>query len=610
MANYTIDRRDLDFVLFEQFDLAGVITRDKYKDFDREQLTGIFDAAETMAREVLGPTFAIADREGCKLVDGQVVVPKIYESAFKQLAEGGWIALNRSQELGGMGLPIPLAAAITEMQIGAAASIGFYSGLTVAAGHLLETFAKPELKNLLVPKLYAGEWCGTMCLTEPHAGTAVGDLKTKAIPKSGDRYNIKGNKIFISAGDHQLTKNIVHLVLARVEGDPQGTKGISLFAVPKFRFDATGKIGERNDVTVTGIEHKMGINGSATCALSFGEADNCEGILIGERCQGIVYMFQMMNEARLACGIQGVAMGNFAYQLALAYARDRVQGAKVTDRTANPKQVKIIEHPDVRRNLMLSKAMGEGIRALLLQAFFYAEHAESAPTPEERQKNHDLLELITPVAKAYATDVGFKMTELAIQIHGGYGYIKEYGVEQVMRDIKIASIYEGTNGVQALDLVGRKMRMKDGALVMNWLTEINQFIETHKAHAVLGPDVAALEKAKNALAETAMAFANQSASDPAVALLGATPFLEMFGHVEVARLLIHQAVVASGKLQPLKPAGAADSWVRETDEGSDARFYDNKLKTAHFFANTMLPHVIASAKSIQAGDRSALDVHF
>jgi alkylation response protein AidB-like acyl-CoA dehydrogenase len=610
MANYSIDRRDLEFLLFEQFDLETVLKRDRYKELGRQEVDGIVDAAQALAIEVLGPTFAAADREGCKLVDGQVIVPKVYESAFKQLAEGGWIALNRSQDLGGMGLPIPLAAAITEMQIGAAASIGFYSGLTVAAGHLLENFAKPELKNLVVPKLYAGEWGGTMCLTEPHAGTAVGDLKTKAVPKGGDRYNIKGNKIFISAGDHQLTKNIVHLVLARVEGDPAGTKGISLFAVPKFRFDATGKVGERNDVTVTGIEHKMGINGSATCALSFGEADNCEGILIGERCQGIVYMFQMMNEARLACGIQGVAMGNYAYQLALAYARDRVQGAKVTDRTANPRQVKIIEHPDVRRNLMLCKSMGEGIRALLMQAFFYAEQAETAPTPEERQKNHDLLELITPVAKAYATDVGFKMTELAIQIHGGYGYIKEYGVEQILRDIKIASIYEGTNGIQALDLVGRKMRMKDGALVMNWLMEINQFIEANKSHPVVGADVAALDKAKNALAETAMAFATQSASNPDLALLGATPFLEMFGHVEVARLLIHQAIVASTKLQAVKPANAADTWVNDSAEGSDARFYDNKLKVAHFFANTMLPHVIASAKSVQAGDRSALDVHF
>ena len=610
MVNYLIDRRDLDFVLYEQFDLENVITRERYKDFGRTELNGIVDAAETMAREVLAPTFAIADREGCRLVDGQVYVPKIYEDAFKQLAEGGWIALNRSQEMGGMGLPIPLAVAITEMQIGAAASIGFYSGLTVAAGHLIETFAKAELKNLVVPKLYAGEWCGTMCLTESHAGTAVGDIKSKAVHKSGDRYSIKGNKIFISAGDHQLAKNIIHLVLARAEGDPAGTKGISLFAVPKYRFDAAGNVGERNDVTVTGIEHKMGINGSSTCALSFGEAGDCEGILIGERCQGIVYMFQMMNEARLACGVQGVAMGNFAYQLALAYARERVQGAKVTDRSANPRQVKIIEHPDVRRNLMLCKAYGEGIRALLLQATFYAEHAETAPTPEERQKNHDLLELITPVAKAYATDIGFKMAELAIQVHGGNGYIKDYGVEQIMRDIKIASIYEGTNGVQALDLVGRKMRMKDGALVMNWLMEVNQFIETHKSHAVVGADVAMLEKAKNSLAETAMAFAAQSASDPDVALLGATPFLEMFGHVEVARLLIHQAIVASAKLQAAKPAGAGENWVRETNEGSDARFYDNKLKTAHFFANAVLPHVTASAKSIQAGDRSALDAHF
>ncbi len=610
MATYRIDRRDIDFVLWEQFGLEAMLTRAPYKDMGKAELDGVLDAAETMAHEVLGPTNAIADREGCTLTNGEVRVPKVYEDVFKQIAEGGWIALNRPQDLGGMGLPVPLAALITEMFIGSASSITFYSGLTVAAGHLLEAYAKPELKQLIVPKLYSGEWTGTMCLTEPHAGTAVGDLKTKATPISGDRYAIKGNKIFISAGDHQLAKNIVHLVLARIEGDPQGTKGISLFAVPKYRFDATGKIGQRNDVTVAGIEHKMGINGSATCSLSFGDNNACEGILIGERAQGIVYMFQMMNEARLACGIQGVAIGNYAYQLALAYAKERVQGAKVTDKSANAKSVVITEHPDVRRNLMLAKAYGEGIRALLVQTAAHAEHAETATDPYEKQKHRDLLDLMTPVAKAYATDIGFKITELAIQLHGGYGYIKEYGVEQCMRDIKIASLYEGTNGIQALDLLGRKMRQREGALLLTWMQDINAFVDAHREHAAVGNEVQALEKAKNALLETAMGFAAQYAQDPNLALLGATPFLEMLGHVECGRLLLHQAIIAHEKLAALKPPSASERWVADTAEGSDARFYDNKLHTARFFTHSVLPHVIASARSIKTGDRSALDAHF
>ncbi len=610
MADYRIDRRDLDFVLWEQFGLEKVLARPQYKDMGKEELSGVLDAAQTMALEVLGPTNATADREGCTLTNGEVKVPKVYESVFKQVAEGGWIALNRPQDLGGMGLPVPLAASITEMFIGSASSITFYSGLTVAAGHLLENHAKPELKQLIVPKLYSGEWTGTMCLTEPQAGTAVGDLKTKAKHISGDRYAIKGNKIFISAGDHQLSKNIVHLVLARVEGDPQGTKGISLFAVPKFRFDATGKLGAKNDVTVSGIEHKMGINGSATCALSFGDNDACEGILIGERAQGIVYMFQMMNEARLACGIQGVAIGNYAYQLALAYAKERVQSPKLTDRGVNPQSVVITEHPDVRRNLMFCRALGEGIRALLTQTAFHAEHAETAEDPYEKQKHHDLLDLMTPIAKAYATDVGFKITELAIQIHGGYGYIKEYGVEQCMRDIKIASLYEGTNGIQALDLLGRKMRQREGALILTWMQDINAFIEAHKEHPALANEMAQLEKAKNALLETAMGFQAQNSQDPNLALLGATPFLEMFGHVESGKLLLQQAVIAHEKLGALAPANAAADWVKATDEGSDARFYDNKLHTARFFTHQVLPHVMANAKAIKSGDRSALDAHF
>ncbi len=410
-----------------------------------------------------------------------------------------------------------------------------------------------------------------------------------------------------------MTENIIHLVLARVEGDPQGTRGISLFAVPKFRFDAKGKVLGSNDVTTTGIEHKMGINGSATCALSFGDQGQCQGYLIGERGKGLSYMFQMMNEARIVCGVQGVALGSAAYLQALEYAKERVQGAKVTDRSPDAAAVPIIEHPDVRRNLMICKAYVEGCRALLARAATLSDIAHNSADEAERTKCNDIMELLTPICKAYSTDKGFKVTELAIQIHGGYGYIREYGVERNMRDVKIASIYEGTNGVQALDLLGRKMRSKQGGLFLTWLQEANAFLQEHKEHENLGEIVAAVDKAKNKMCEVAFGFSQVGKTDPERSLLGATPFLEMFGHVEVARLLVEQATIADAKLQAMRAErGVSDeaSYQKMLDASADARFYDGKLHTARFFVHHILPQAYALARSIVSEDRSALDVRF
>lgn len=605
MPDFIVDRRDVDFVLFDQFKVGELASLEPYKDFGAEDYAAILDTAIKMFNDVLWPTSAKVDAEGCKLVDGQVKVPEALREPWKQYTEGGWLALGRPPEVGGMGLPLPLVVMITELGIAASSSFFFFPGLTAAAGHLLEVFANQELKDLVVPKMYSGEWTGTMCLTEPQAGSSVGDLTTSATPIEGsdNEYLIKGNKIFISCGDHDLADNIIHLVLARVPGDPDGTKGISLFAVPKFRFDSTGKLGERNDVSVVGIEEKMGIHGSPTCALSFGDNDDCRGYLIGKRSQGIVYMFQMMNEARIVTGIQGAAGANLSYQLALAYAKERVQGTK----PGSKESVRIIEHPDVRRNLMLAKSWAEGLRALLLQASVYASYAEHHPDEAVRTKNQDLLDLMTPICKAYSTDMGFKVTELAIQVHGGYGYIGEYAVEQVMRDVKIASLYEGTNGIQALDLLGRKMRMKDGALFMTWLMDVNAFVEAHKNHPRLAALVEQVDKGKNTLGDVAMSLGALGKEDINVALQGATPFLEMFGHVEVARLLTHQALIADEKLQALlsETGASLEDLVKSNEE---ARFLDAKIKTAQFFAANTLPHAVALAKSIKAGDRSALDV--
>lgn len=614
MVDLIIDRRDIDFVLFEQFDLGKFCEQERYKDFSQETFEMVLTEAIKLAREELAPANAIADRQGTKLEDGKVIVAEAFRPLYQKFIEGGWVATVNDPEYGGMGLPVPMGIMLTDIFISACSSFMFFPGLSVSAGHLLESYAREGLKELLTTKLYTGEWTGTMCLTEPQAGTAVGDVRTTATPVEGtDLYKISGNKIFISAGDHDMTDNIVHLVLARVPGDPEGTKGISLFAVPKYRFDEEGNIGEDNDVTVTAIEHKMGIHASPTCALAFGEKDACVGQLIGERSKGIVYMFQMMNEARIACAVQGSASANSTYQLALAYAKERVQGAKVTDRSDDPESVSILEHPDVRRNLMFCKAYSEGLRALLIQAAVYADKAQYHGDESVRHANQDLLEIMTPICKAYATDMGFKVTEIAMQIHGGYGYIGEYGVEQYMRDVKIASIYEGTNGIQALDLLGRKMRMKGGGLFMAWLQEANSAIQDNLEHERVGDIFKTVDKAKNTLAETAFGFTQAGKSDPEAALLGATPFLEMFGQVEVSRILASQALLADQKLQAIateKGINDEEGMSKLIQEHADARFYDGKIKSARFFANTVLPHARAIAVELKNADRSALDIQF
>ena len=610
MPELTIDRRDLDFVLYEQFKLDEFTKMERYNEMGREMWDMVLSEAIKFAVEQIAPMNPIADREGTKLNDGVVKVPDCFAPVYEKFTEGGWTATSQDPELGGMGLPIPLGIAVTEGFIAACSSFMFIPGLTVSAGHLLESYGTEKLRELLVPKMYSGEWAGTMCLTEPQAGTAVGEVRTTATPIEGtDLYKISGNKIFISAGDQQLTENIIHLVLARVPGDAPGTKGISLFAVPKYRFDDNGGIGEANDVAVTAIEHKMGIHASPTCSLAFGDNDGCEGYLIGERQQGIIYMFQMMNEARIVCGIQGSASANASYQLALAYAKERIQGSSLKGRDGA--SVPIIEHPDVRRNLMLCKTYSEGIRALLIQSAVNADLALHHTDKETRSNAEMMLDLLTPICKAYATDIGFKVTELAMQVHGGYGYVGEYAVEQYMRDVKIASIYEGTNGVQALDLVGRKMRLKGGSLFLLWLQDINEVLQRHAEHPRLATQVAAVDKGKNALAESAFGFSEKGKQDIDLAMVGATPFLEMFGHVQVARLLLDQAIIADAKLEEIyADKGATDDETKRqlVADNDEVRFYDGKVKGAKFFISTVLPHARAIASELKVADTSALDI--
>ncbi|MFW5966765.1 MAG: acyl-CoA dehydrogenase [Persicimonas sp.] len=610
MSHFLADMRDVAFAVFDNPHFRRIEQLEPYEDYTRELFEVVLSQAHKFAAQELAPRNAEADEQGVRFEDDQVYVPEVYEEVYQSFCEAGWVAPSRSVEYGGQGLPSIVSLAATELFIAANPSFSFFAGLTSAAGGLIEECGSDEQREQYVEKLYTGEWTGTMCLTEPHAGSAVGDLSTSAEPVDGEEYyRLTGNKIFISQGDHQLTDNVIHLVLARVEGDPPGSKGVSLFLVPKIRPDD----GEFNDVRVTGIEEKMGIHASPTCAMSFGDDGDCRGWLIGERCKGLAYMFKMMNEARIATGAQGVALGNAAFQLALAYARERVQGAKVTDRSPEAESVAIIEHPDVRRNLMIMKAYGEAIRALLYNTTALVEFAHHGADEDERTRAQDLVDLLTPICKAFASDVGFEMTELAMQVHGGYGYITEYGVEQLMRDVKIASIYEGTNGIQALDLLGRKMRLKDGALFMTWMQRVNGELEEASEHEALSDLAAEVESAKNALAEAAFFFQQAGSDNPEYPLLHATPFLRMFGLVESGRLLLRQALTAHDQLQEIWADADVDPDDKQARSSlaarsERARFLEAKIETARFFIHQILPEVDARLAGIKSNDTSALDV--
>ncbi len=611
-GTFPINMRDIRFVLYEQLGIERLCQFEKFKDFSRETFDMVLEEGAKMASEVMAPLNSISDKEGCTFEKGKVKVPEGFHDAFKKYCEGGWVAASVEAEAGGQGLPESLSMAAGEMFVGACCSLTAYPALTRGCANLIQSFGTAEQKNLFLEKMYSGQWTGTMCLTEPQAGSAVGDIKAMA-KKEGDHYSITGTKTFISAGEHNLAENIIHAVLARTENAPAGVKGLSLFIIPKIRVRPDGSLAEPNDVNCGGIEHKMGIKGSATCTLNFGDEGKCHGYLLGLEGQGIQLMFQMMNEARLGVGLQGFALGNVAYLYALRYAKERIQGVEIEKmKDPNAPRVAIIKHPDVRRMLITMKAYNEGLRALLYRTAYYADLAKVATDPKEKEFCENMIELLIPVAKAYSTDIAFRITEWAIQIYGGYGYCGEYPVEQFCRDVKITSIYEGTNGIQAMDLVGRKLSMKKGALVMGWLKEVNEFIEKHKTHPSFGTSIAQLEQAKNTLVAASMHFAKVAAGgDRLYPMLQACPYLELFGEVELAYLLLQQGIIAQEKLRALyEKAGASTSeaQARVMEAQADAAFYSGKIHTAEFFVSNILPKVQGTAAAILGGNRSALTI--
>lgn len=596
---YFISQRDLDFLLFEQLGIQTLAESEPFGDFGQEDYSMIIGEAIRFATEVIAPLNQDSDRIGATFADGEVTTPPGFIEAYAKAAENGWIGAAHSPEFGGMGLPMVLGCVLNEIFLGACTSFQLNMGLTSGVGHLIESFGTDEQKAMYAERLFTGQWTGTMVLTEPGAGSHLADCRTTATPVEGeDHFLIRGGKMFISAGEHDLTENIVHAVLAKLPGERTGTKALGLFLVPKILPNPDGSLGDRNDVVCAGIEHKMGIHGSPTCVLNFGENDSCKGWLLGtEPYKGMRQMFQLMNEARIMTGMQGVALSGVAYQNALRFARDRVQGLSVKSmREPGAKAVPIIEHGDVRRMLMLQKSHVEGLRALAYYAAFLADTEVTATDPDAAAAAGARLQLLTPVVKAFCSDKGFEMCSEAIQVHGGYGYCGEYPVEQYTRDARIAALYEGTNYIQAADLLGRKLPMGGGAPYRALLEEIGAWVATATEDEATADIAAALGKAHGALGMATMDLMQASAGGQLeFSLSVATRYLHMLGEVMLGWLLGQQAQVATAALA----AGAT---------GDDVDFYKGKVLTAKFFARNILPMVRAKAAVIKNHDTSVFEM--
>lgn len=588
MPVYKAPLENMRFILNDVLNAQQLAALPGYEQATPDLMDSILEEGAKVCEEVLFPINQSGDAEGCQFENGQVTTPKGFKEAYKTYTEGGWTALSADPNYGGMGMPHLWNFVFMEMVCSANMSFGMYPGLSEGAYRALLHHGSDELKAIYLPKMVTGEWSGTMCLTEPHCGTDLGLIRTKAIPNADGSYKVTGTKIFISAGEQDLTSNIIHLVLAKLPDAPEGAKGISLFIVPKFLPDTKAA----NHATCGSIEHKMGIKASATCVMNF---DNSIGWLVGEPHKGLRAMFTMMNAARLGVGMQGLGLAEVAWQNGLAYAKDRLQmraldGVKFPDKPADP----IIVHPDVRKMLLTSKAFCEGARALSYWVGLNLDIAEKHPDADKRQEADDLVALLTPIVKAYQTDMGFDIANLAVQIHGGHGYIREYGVEQYARDARIAMIYEGTNGVQALDLVGRKMGQNYGRLLRRFFHPVLEFIEANQENTALGEFVFPLAKAFAKLQQAAVQVAMKGLKDPNEAGAASTDFLRIFALVAVGFMWARMAKIAQEKL----------------DAGGDNKteFYHAKLKTARFFMERMLPEVESRFRMVMAGAKPLMDM--
>jgi alkylation response protein AidB-like acyl-CoA dehydrogenase len=597
MAQVIADRHDVDFVLHEQLNVGDLSQHERYAEFNKKTIDLVIKEARNLAIKEILPTLKEGDEEGVKFENGQVTTPESFKRAYELLCEGEWTAMPEDPEWGGGGMPRTVALAAGDYFNGANYGFMMYAGLTHGAALLVEHFGTEEQKQTYLKNMYTGVWGGTMLLTEPEAGSDVGALTTTAVKNDDGTYSISGSKIFISSGEHDLVDNIIHPVLARIEGAPNGTKGISLFLVPKFRVNADGSLGEFNDVVCTGIEEKMGLHSNATCSLTLGGKGQCVGTLLGEENKGMRAMFLMMNEARLLVGMQGFGCASSSYMNAVNYARERVQGRhllQMMDHSAP--SVPIIQHPDVRRMLINMKAYVEGMRSLLYYTGYLSDLIATSDSDEDKAKYQGMIDLLIPICKGYVTDKCWDVCSLGVQVYGGYGYIREYPQEQLLRDSRILMIYEGTNGIQAMDLLGRKLGLNKGKPIMDLMGEIQKTLAQAKAFESLQPMAASLEAGLNKLGEVAMHLGGKAMSPEVLtAFAHAHPLLEVSGDVVLAWMLLWRATIAAQKLEK----GA---------KKKDVAFYEGQLKSAEFFTQSVLPITQGKMRSILATNSAVIDI--
>lgn len=589
MPTYTAPVRDLQFLLHEMLQIEKYANLPGFSDASEDVVNAILEEGAKITQEVLQPLNIVGDREGCTLEKGEVRTPTGFKEAYKTFVEAGWPSLAADPEYGGQGLPHVVNSGIMEMVSSANMAFGMYPGLSHGAYSAIHLHGTDEQKKMYLPKIVSGEWTGTMNLTEPHCGTDLGLMRTKAEPQGDGSYKITGTKIFISAGDHDMAENIIHLVLAKIPGGPDGIGGVSLFVVPKFLVNEDESLGERNGVSCGSLEHKMGIHGNSTCVLNYEEAT---GWLVGEENKGMRAMFTMMNEARLNVGLQGLSQSEVSYQNAVTYANERLQGrsisgAKEPEKPADP----IIVHPDIRRMLMNQRAFNEAARALLLWTSLKGDISTKGEGEGEREGAEDYMGLFTPVIKGYMTDLGFAHAVNAQQVYGGHGYIAEWGMEQFVRDARIAMIYEGANGVQALDLVGRKLAQNGGRALFAFFKEVDGYIAEREGHDGLALYLTGLKDAKADLADATDWLMKNGLENPDEAGAASTDYLHMFGLVTFAYMWTLMAETAQVKLS----SGAADR-----------AFYENKLTTGRYYMERVLPDTGSLLKRVKAGSESMM----
>ena len=591
MPSYKAPTVDYQFLMHHVFDLESYNNLSPFKEASPDLIDAILEEAAKLTENVFQPLNQSGGEEGCKLENGTVLTPKGFKKAYDEYVNGGWQGMTGDPEYGGQGLPMAIGLAINEMLVSSNWGLSMYPSLTKGAAETIHTWGTDEQKNTYLPKMMSGEWSGTMNLTEPHCGTDLGLLRTKAELNDYGSYNISGTKIFISAGDHDLTDNIIHLVLARISGAPEGTDGISLFIVPKININDDGSLGDKNGVSCGSLEEKMGIHSNATCLLNY---DNARGFLIGEENKGMRAMFTMMNEARLGVGVQGLAIAEVANQNAAEYARDRLQGralsgAKYPDQAADP----IIVHPDVRRMLMTNRAFTEGARAMVMWAALQFDISKFDENEENRNKAEDMLSLMTPMIKSYMTDQGVEAASRAMQCLGGHGYINEWGMTQFLADARIAPIYEGTNGIQAMDLIGRKLPSKNGEVIRDYFAMIQNFIDENKNNEDLSHYTSLLEKALQRQQTATMWLMQNAMSDPDQAGATAHYYLNLMALVSMGYFWAD--MVKKSKKMLAAGEGNAD-------------FLKSKITTANFFFNHLLPETTSLRYKIEAGAKDVMDL--